>query len=66
VPRLVLVSGVIWGLWHVPLIIAGVRVGMEAGILMAVTLVLTAVVLCRGSWTYRRTPDELMKAPATL
>jgi membrane protease YdiL (CAAX protease family) len=120
----VLISAVIWGLWHVPLIVAGVIygehpsrplavvvfmvsavatacilarirletgsiwpcvvlhaaynsvipsafwpaapgadafiwVGMEAGVPMAVTLVLAAVVLGRGTWTYRRTPDKL-------
>jgi CAAX protease family protein len=131
VPRPVLVSGVIWGLWHVPLIVTGVIyaehpstfvavlvfmvsataaacvlararletgsiwpcvvlhsaynsviqsafwpaapgtgafiwVGMEAGILVAVVLVLLALALCRGRWTFLRTPDQLMSAPAAL
>ncbi|MHC1563028.1 CPBP family glutamic-type intramembrane protease [Actinomycetospora sp. C-140] len=128
VPRPVLVHAVIWGLWHLPLILAGliytehpdtvvaaivfmvsvipmgfvlarirlstgsvwpgviahgaynsiiqgafwpaaaaggasaaVWVGMEAGLLVAVALALVATVLCVGTWTYRRTPDEIME-----
>lgn len=142
VPRPVLVSGVIWGLWYVPLIAAGLTfadhpsmlgailvsmvwfvatgfllararletgsiwpcviqstmiqvafwpewataglnavfwpggetggedaliwVGREAGILVAATMVLAALVLCRGPWTFKRAPDQSMGAPATL
>jgi membrane protease YdiL (CAAX protease family) len=132
VPRPVLVSGLIWGLWHVPLILVGllyaehpfmpiaavvfvisatatafvlararlesgslwpcillhgaynsviqaafwpaaagggtsvIWVDMEAGILVSAVLVLAAVLLCRGSWVFRRTPDEPMAAPAAL
>jgi CAAX protease family protein len=117
-----LVSGLIWGLWHVPLILGGMIyadspspvlaaalfmvsatsfayvlarlrletgsiwpaivshaaynsiiqgafdpattgdgaplwVGMEAGILVALTLVVAAVVFSRGRWTIRRVPE---------
>ena len=41
-------------------------VDMEAGILVSAVLVLAAVLLCRGSWVFRRTPDEPMAAPAAL
>jgi membrane protease YdiL (CAAX protease family) len=123
VPRPVLVSGIVWGLWHVPLILGGVIyndhpskvvatlvflvsvvsmgfvvararletgsiwppialhgaynsviqsafspattgpeapvwVGQEAGLLVAATLAVAAVLVCRGQWAYRRTPDE--------
>jgi uncharacterized protein len=122
VPRPILVSGLIWGLWHVPLILGGVIyadspspvlaaalfmvsatsfayvlarlrletgsiwpaivghaaynsiiqsafypattgsgaalwVGMEAGILVALTLVMAAVIFSRGLWTIRRVPE---------
>jgi membrane protease YdiL (CAAX protease family) len=122
VPRPVLVSGLIWGLWHLPLILGGVLyadspspalaatvfmvsvtsfayvlarlrletgsiwpaivghsaynsviqsafdpatrgagaplwVGMEAGILVALTLAVTAVVFSRGRWTILRVPE---------
>jgi CAAX protease family protein len=128
VRRPVLVSGVILGLWHVPLIVTGVIyaehpsrlaaivvfmvsataaacvlararletgsiwpcivlhaaynsviqsafwpaapgtdafiwVGMEAGILVAVVLVLLALALCRGRWTLLRAPGRPMSAP---
>jgi uncharacterized protein len=142
VPRPVLVSGVIWGLWYVPLIVAGLAfaehpsmlaaivvsmvwfvaagfllararletgsiwpcvvqsimiqvafwpewatagmgaafwhegatggedaviwLGREAGILVAAAMVLAALVLCRGSWTFKRTPDQPMAAPSAL
>jgi membrane protease YdiL (CAAX protease family) len=122
VPRPVLVSGLIWGLWHLPLILGGVLyadspspalaatvfmvsvtsfayvlarlrletgsiwpaivghsaynsviqsafdpatrgagaplwVGMKAGILVALTLAVTAVVFSRGRWTILRVPE---------
>jgi uncharacterized protein len=38
-------------------------VGMEAGLLVAVALVLCAAVVCAGTWTFRRTPDRAMKVP---
>jgi hypothetical protein len=142
VPRPVLVTGVIWGLWYVPLIVAGLAfaehpsmlaaiavsmvwfvaagfllararletgsiwpcvvqsimiqvafwpewatagmgaafwhegatggedaviwLGREAGILVAAAMVLAALVLCRGSWTFKRTPDQPMAAPSAL
>ena len=142
VPRPVLVSGVIWGLWYVPLIVTGlafaehpstlvavlvsmvwfvaagfllararletgsiwpcvvqstmiqvafwpewataglgavfwpdgatggedavVWVGREAGILVAAAMVLAALVLCRGSWTFKRTPNQPMSPPVAL
>jgi hypothetical protein len=129
VQRPVLVSGVIWGLWHVPLIVVGaiyaehparlvavlvfmvsataaacvlararletgsiwpcivlhaaydsviqgafwpaapgteayIWVGIETGILVAVVLVLLALALCRGRWTFQRAPGQPMSAPA--
>jgi uncharacterized protein len=122
VPRPILVSGLIWGLWHLPLIFGGVLyadspspvlaaalcmvsvtsyayvlarlrletgsiwpaivahsaynsiihgafypattgagaplwVGMEAGILVALTLVVAGVIFSRGRWTIRRVPE---------
>jgi membrane protease YdiL (CAAX protease family) len=132
VPRPVLVSGLIWGLWHVPLILVGllyaehplmpvaalvfvisatatafvlararletgsvwpcillhgaynsviqaafwpaaaaagmsvIWVDMEAGILVSAVLVLAAVLLCRGSWVFRCTPDHEMATPSAL
>lgn len=42
---------------------AAVWVGMETGILVALALIIVGVVLCAGTWTYRRTPDELMEGP---
>ena len=122
VPRPVLVSGLIWGLWHLPLILGGVLyadspspvlaaaifmvsvtsfayvlarlrletgsiwpaivghasynsiiqgafdpatrgagaplwVGMEAGILVALTVLVTAVVFSRGRWTILKVPE---------
>jgi membrane protease YdiL (CAAX protease family) len=121
VPRPILVSGLIWGLWHVPLILGGIIyadspspvlatavfmvlatsfsyvlarlrletgsiwpaivghaaynsitqgafypttgpeaplwVGLEAGILVALTLVVVGVIFSRGSWTIRRVPE---------
>lgn len=44
---------------------AAIWVGLETGILVAVTLVLAGMLLCCGPWTFRRTPDELMAAPAS-
>jgi hypothetical protein len=41
-------------------------VDVEAGILVSAVLVLAAVLLCRGSWAFRRTPDEPVAAPAAL
>ncbi|MEJ2890868.1 CPBP family intramembrane glutamic endopeptidase [Actinomycetospora aeridis] len=130
IPRPVLTHAIVWGLWHLPLILAGliytehpvtiiaalvfmvsvvpygcilararlstgsvwpgiaahgaynsiiqgafwpaaaaggasaaVWVGMETGILVAVALILVGLALCAGTWTYRRTPDELMAGP---
>jgi hypothetical protein len=40
--------------------------GREAGILVAAAMVLAALVLCRGSWTFKRTPDQPMAAPSAL
>ncbi|HWN28750.1 MAG TPA: type II CAAX endopeptidase family protein [Actinomycetospora sp.] len=45
---------------------AAVWVGMEAGILTAVALVIVGFVVCAGTWTYRRSPDELMRGPERL
>ena len=36
---------------------------MEAGILVAVVLVLLALALCRGRWTLLREPGRPMSAP---
>jgi membrane protease YdiL (CAAX protease family) len=126
VPHPILVSGLIWGVWHLPLVGVGaiyadhpaiavaalvfvvaatamgfviarfrletgsiwpaialhaaynsviqsafdparsggaVWVDMEAGVLVALTLVVAAGVLCRGRWTYRKTPDRLLAPP---
>jgi hypothetical protein len=41
-------------------------VGMEAGILVAVVLVLLALALCRGRWTLLREPGRPMSAPAAV
>jgi hypothetical protein len=38
---------------------------MEAGIHMAVALVVVGVV-CAGTWTYRRSPGELVRGPERL
>ncbi len=43
VPYAVLVSGVIWGLWHVPLIVAGLYAAGPYPLLSAVLLMVTAV-----------------------
>jgi membrane protease YdiL (CAAX protease family) len=45
---------------------AAVWVGMEAGILTAIALVIVGFVVCAGTWTYRRSPDELMRGPERL
>ena len=42
VPRPVLVSGVIWGLWHVPLILGGVYLAGPPPVLSAVLWMVTA------------------------
>jgi membrane protease YdiL (CAAX protease family) len=129
VPRPVLVSGLIWGLWHLPLIVTGVIygdnprllavvvfmvsatamgfviarfrletgsiwppialhaaynsviqsafapattgpgeavwVGEEAGILVALTLVLAAVLVSLGTWRMFRSPGRPMAAPSS-
>src|SRR5215216_3726737 len=41
VPRPVLASGLIWGLWHIPLILAGVYVASSSPIVSAVILMVT-------------------------
>src|SRR5215217_2755378 len=131
VPRPVLASGLIWGLWHIPLILAGMYVAGsspvvsavlfmvqvtsngfviarmrletgsiwpaiaqhaawnsiiegpfdlatkgaeatlwvgEAGILVAITMVVAAVIFSRGHWTIRRVPEvqqgEVAVSPA--
>lgn len=133
VPRPVLVSGVIWGLWHTPLIFVGllfaehpsqlvaalvfvvsatatafvlararlesgsiwpcillhgayntviqsaywaaassggpeaaIWIDVEAGLLVMATLIVGALVLCHGRWTFLRAPDQPMQAPAAL
>jgi membrane protease YdiL (CAAX protease family) len=130
VPRPVLVSGLIWGLWHLPLIVTGVIyadsprllavvafmvsatsagfviarfrletgsiwppialhaaynsviqtaftpatagpgaavwLGDEAGILVALTLVLAAVLISLGPWRMLRSPGEPMAAPRSV
>jgi membrane protease YdiL (CAAX protease family) len=45
---------------------AAVWVGMEAGILVALALILVGAVVCAGTWTFRRTPDQLMDRPQGL
>jgi uncharacterized protein len=42
VPRPVLVSGLIWGLWHVPLILAGVYVAGSSPVVSAMLFMITA------------------------
>ncbi|MEJ2860230.1 CPBP family intramembrane glutamic endopeptidase [Actinomycetospora flava] len=37
---------------------AAVWVGAESGLLVAVALGMVAVVVCAGTWTYRRTPED--------
>ncbi len=43
---------------------AYIWVGIETGILVAVVLVLLALALCRGRWTFQRAPGQPMSAPA--
>lgn len=43
VPRPVLVSGIIWGLWHMPLILAGLYVAGSSPILSAVLFMVSVV-----------------------
>jgi membrane protease YdiL (CAAX protease family) len=43
VPRPVLVSGIIWGLWHIPLILAGLYVAGSSPILSAVLFMVSVV-----------------------
>ncbi len=45
---------------------AAVWVGNEAGILVAIALIIVATVVCLGTWAFRRTPDELMVRPAKV
>jgi membrane protease YdiL (CAAX protease family) len=45
---------------------AAVWVGMEAGVLTAIALLIVAAVVCAGTWRYRRTPDEPMAGPAAM
>jgi hypothetical protein len=37
-------------------------VGQEAGLLIALTLLVAAVVIARTRWTYRSAPDVLLAA----
>lgn len=43
VPRPVLVSGIIWGLWHIPLILAGLYVAGSSPLLSAVLFMVSVV-----------------------
>ena len=51
VPAPVIVSGLIWGLWHVPLIVAGIIYGAHPSPALAVVL---AVTLASGFWLIAR------------
>jgi membrane protease YdiL (CAAX protease family) len=46
VPRPVLVSGVIWGLWHIPLILAGMYVAGSSPVVAAVLFMVAATSFC--------------------
>jgi membrane protease YdiL (CAAX protease family) len=46
VPRPILASGVIWGLWHVPLILAGMYVAGSSPVVAAVLFMVTATSFC--------------------
>jgi uncharacterized protein len=46
VPRPILASGVIWGLWHVPLILAGMYVAGSSPVVSAVLFMVAATSFC--------------------
>ena len=46
VPRPILVSGVIWGLWHIPLILAGMYVAGSSPVVTAVLFMVAATSFC--------------------
>ena len=53
-----IIAGVFWPAAAAGGASAAVWVGTEAGLLVAVALLMVAVVVCAGTWTCRRTPDD--------
>ena len=45
---------------------SAVWINMEAGLLVMATLIVGALVLCRGRWTFLRAPGRPMQAPTAL